>query len=145
MKTLKYCPSTLAEGFDTFSPAARKTLFDGRKVSHILDFDSPNSDTPDNQEFVNNVGRISLSGVQPKAGLVLDDKNNLVKPSEGERSQYILKPAPLSYSMLERLFCPANEHLTMQLAAQVYGIETAANTVCFFKDGEIAYLTKRFD
>lgn len=42
-------------------------------------------------------------------------------------------------------YCPANEHLTMQLAAQVYGIETAANTVCFFKDGEMAYLTKRFD
>lgn len=145
MKALKYCPSTLAEGFDTFSPAARKTLFDGRKVSHILDFYSPNSDNSDNQEFVNNVGRISLSGVQPKAGLLLDDENHLVKPSEGERSHYILKPAPLSYSMLDRRFCPANEHLTMQLAAQVYGIETAANTVCFFKDGEMAYLTKRFD
>lgn len=145
METLKYCPSTLAEGFDTYSPAARKVLFDGRKVSHILNFDSPNGDNSDNQEFVKHVGRISLSGVQPKAGLLLDDKNNLVKPSEGERSHYILKPAPLSYSMLEKRFCPANEHLTMQLATQVYGIETAANAICFFKNGEMAYITKRFD
>ncbi|MBO4574740.1 MAG: HipA domain-containing protein [Bacteroidales bacterium] len=145
METLRFCPSTLAEGFDTFSPTARKQLFDGRKVSHILNFDSPNSENTEAQEFVKHVGRISLSGVQPKAGLLLDANDNLVKPADGERSRYILKPAPMSYSMLERKFCPANEHLTMQLAAQVYGIETAANAICFFKDGEMAYLTKRFD
>lgn len=107
METLKFCPSTLAEGFDTFSPAARKTLFDGRKVSHILNFDSINSENAEAQEFVNHVGRISLSGVQPKAGLLLDANDNLVKPTDGERSRYILKPAPISYSMLERKFCPA--------------------------------------
>lgn len=145
METLKFCPSTLAEGFDTFSPAARKLLFDGRKVSHILNFDSPNSENAEAQEFVKHVGRISLSGVQPKAGLLLDSNDNLVKTADGERSHFILKPAPLSYSMLERKFCPANEHLTMQLASQVYGIDTAANAVCFFKDEEMAYLTKRFD
>lgn len=29
METLTVCPSTLAEGFDTYSPTARKLLFDG--------------------------------------------------------------------------------------------------------------------
>ncbi len=145
METLKFCPSTLAEGFNTFSPAAKKTLFNGRKVSHILNFDSPNSGNYDNQVFAKNVGRISLSGVQPKAGLLIDINDNLAKPIEGERSRYILKPAPVSYSMMERSFCPANEHLTMQMAAQVYGIETAANAICFFRNGDMAYLTKRFD
>lgn len=40
---------------------------------------------------------------------------------------------------------PANEHLTMQIAKQVYGIETAANALMFFGNGAPAYLTKRFD
>jgi serine/threonine-protein kinase HipA len=40
---------------------------------------------------------------------------------------------------------PANEHLTMQIAAQVFGIETAENALVFFKDGTPAYITTRFD
>jgi serine/threonine-protein kinase HipA len=40
---------------------------------------------------------------------------------------------------------PANEHLTMQIAKQVYGITTAECALIFFKNGEPAYLTKRFD
>ena len=34
MITLTVCPSTLAEGFDTHSPAARKKMFDDKMVSH---------------------------------------------------------------------------------------------------------------
>ena len=33
---IDYCPSTLAEGFHTYSPAAIKQLFSGHGVSHIL-------------------------------------------------------------------------------------------------------------
>ena len=145
METLNVCPSTLAEGFDTYSPAACKLLFDGKEVSHILGFDSPNNESADKEEYARHVGRISLSGVQPKASLVLNADGLLVRPSEGERGQYILKPAPSSYALLERKYCPANEHLSMQIAAQVYHIETAANALCFFRDGEAAYLTRRFD
>jgi serine/threonine-protein kinase HipA len=46
---------------------------------------------------------------------------------------------------LERKDCPVNEHLSMQLASQVYHIETAPNALCFFNDGEQAYITRRFD
>lgn len=145
MEPLNVCPSTLAEGFDTYSPAAHKQLFDGKEVSHILSFDSPNNENADAEEYARHVGRISLSGVQPKASLLISADGQLVKPSEGERGRYILKPAPSSYSILERKYCPANEHLSMQLAAQVYHIETAANALCFFRDGEAAYLTRRFD
>lgn len=145
MIELRVCPSTLQEGFNTYSPAARKLLFDGKEVSHILDFDSPNNDSADNESYLRNVGRISLSGVQPKASLVLDSERHLVKPGEGVRGTYILKPAPSSYALLDRKYCPANEHLTMQLAAQVYHIETAANAICFFRDGEAAYICRRFD
>lgn len=36
MMNIDYCPSTLAEGFHTYSPAAIKQLFNGHRVSHIL-------------------------------------------------------------------------------------------------------------
>ena len=144
MEELKFCPSTLKEGYNTYSPEACRKLFGGKQVSHILDFDSPNNDSADSTDYAEHIGRISLSGVQPKGALVLRD-GSLRKPKEGERGEYILKPAPVSYALLERKYCPANEHLTMQMAAQAYGIETAANALCFFRDGEAAYITKRFD
>lgn len=145
MDSLNVCPSTLAEGFHTYSPIALKLLFDGKSVSHILPFCSPNNENSDSEDYARHVGRISLSGVQPKAGLILNSENQLVRPSEQERGRYILKPAPTSYALLERKDCPANEHLSMQLASQVYHIETAANALCFFNDGEAAYITRRFD
>lgn len=33
----------------------------------------------------------------------------------------------------------------MQIARQVYGIVTAENGLCFTKDGQTVYITKRFD
>ena len=53
MEELHVCPSTLAEGFDTYSPAAQRDLFDGRQVSYILDFSSPNSENADAKDYVN--------------------------------------------------------------------------------------------
>ena len=144
MEQLTVCPSTLAEGFNTYSPTALKLLFDGQQVSHILPFNSPNHEGTDSEEYARHVGRVSLSGVQPKAGLIVRE-HQLARPSDGERGRYILKPAPSSYALLERKDCPANEHLSMQLASQVYHIETAPNALCFFRDGEAAYVTRRFD
>lgn len=144
MEELRFCPSTLKEGFNTYSPEACRSLFGGKQVSHILNFDSPNNANADSTDYATHIGHISLSGVQPKGALVLRNRV-LSKPEKGERGQYILKPAPVSYALLERKYCPANEHLTMQMASQAYGIETARNALCFFRDGEAAYLTKRFD
>ena len=42
MVEIKYCPSTLAEGYNTYSPQAVKRLFDGKKVSPFLDFNIKN-------------------------------------------------------------------------------------------------------
>ena len=63
MIEVNVCPSTLQEGFTTYSPVARKLLFDEKEVFHVLDFDSPNNDSADNEAYLKNVGRISLSGV----------------------------------------------------------------------------------
>ena len=40
---------------------------------------------------------------------------------------------------------PINEHLTMQIAQQIYEIPTAINALIFFQDGTPAYITRRFD
>jgi hypothetical protein len=59
-----------------------------------------------------------------------------------ERSTYILKPAPWDETIATRKQIPANEHVTMQIARQVYGIVTAENGLCFTKDGQTVYITK---
>ena len=144
MKDLTVCPSILQEGYDTYSPIARKTLFDGHAVSHIFSEASPDTGTVEANEAVKSVGRISLSGAQPKFSIVVDD-DKLRYIREGEQGTFILKPRPTAYQIINKDFCVANEHVTMQIASQVYGIETAANALCFFDDGTPAYITRRFD
>ena len=139
---LSYCPSTLAEGFDSFSPSGLRELFNGRKVSHLLPYVRPEQSEAIAELFIENRKRISISGVQEKLSIILD-KNKLRLTNEGEQGTYILKPIPRDLKKVDQV--PANEHLTMQIAKQVYGINTAANGLVFFQDGTPAYITKRFD
>lgn len=139
------CPSLLIEGYTTYSPSAIKRLFDGKNVSPILPFASPKSNTADSKEAIKNAGRLSLSGAQPKFGLIIDHSGQLRYSRFDEQSTYILKPRPTGYHLINHDYCASNEHVTMQIAAQAYGIETAANALCFFADGEMAYITRRFD
>lgn len=146
MIALAVCPSTLESGYDTYSPSARRALFDGRAVSHIFSEPSPAADTPETRDAVRTIGRISLSGVQSKFSAIADEDNRLRYTRYGEQGVYILKPRPIGYQIMNKEFCSANEHVTMQIASQVYGIETAANGLCFFEnDGSVAYITRRFD
>ena len=144
MKDLIVCPSTLQEGYDTYSPAARRALFDGHAVSHMFSEPSPDTETVEANEAVKSIGRISLSGAQPKFSIIIDD-DKLRYIREGEQGTFILKPRPTAYQIINRDFCVANEHVTMQIASQVYGIETAVNAICLFDDGTPAYITRRFD
>jgi serine/threonine-protein kinase HipA len=139
---IKYCPGTLAEGFDTYSKNCIKKMFNGKKVSHFLPYFPARISEIDAEKFFDNRKRISVSGVQEKLSLILD-KNELRLTNEGERGNYILKPIP--HDLLKTDQVPANEHLTMQIASQVFGIQTAENALVFFKNGEPAYLTRRFD
>lgn len=142
---ISVCPSLLSAGHNTYCPVALRRLFDGRQVSHILTFASPMADVSGGVQAMENAGRLSLSGAQPKFGLVLDREGMLRFSREGEQSSYILKPRPTGYHIINHAYCAANENLTMQLASQIYGIVTAPNAVCFFPDGQAAYLTRRFD
>jgi len=142
METLKICPSTLASGYDTYSPIARKRLFDGKNISPFLSYNPIEERKEETELFLKNQEHMSLSGVQTKYSLVLRD-SVFELSSETEKGTYLLKPKLTNFQYKD--FSPANENLTMQLAEQVYGIETAANGLCFFMNGEMAYVTKRFD
>ena len=142
LKALKYCPGTLAEGHTTYSNLCLKRVFNGKRVNHVLPYNSPMHNSKTEGLFDENRQRISISGVQAKFSVVLE-KNKLRLVNANERGTYILKPIPRGVKNADQM--PANEHLTMQIARQVYGIETAENALIFFKDGTPAYITKRFD
>ena len=139
---LKYCPGTLAEGFSTYSPSCLRNLFSGKKVNHVLPYEQPQQSEEVAEQFMENRRRISISGVQEKLSFILE-KNVLRLTKEGEKGTYILKPIPRDLKKVDQV--PANEHLTMQIAKQVYRLNTAENAMIFFKNSSPAYITKRFD
>lgn len=142
MKAIKVCPSTLQPGFPGYSPRAIKMLFDGVAVSPILDIDFEKE--WGQQQARDNMSNMSISGAQEKFSAVVDNWHIRLS-HQGEQATHILKPAPFNLGLSTRKQIPANEHLTMQIAAQVYGIRTAANGLCFSSSGQPVYITKRFD
>jgi len=113
-------------------------LFEGKKVSFVLSFSRPLY----NQTRLAAVGdRLSISGIQTKMSLALRDGRLEMTGSGG---QYILKPIPHGeFQHLDAV--PVNEHLTMQIARQVFRIIVAENALVAFDGGETAYLVRRFD
>ncbi len=139
---ITHCPGTLSAGYDSYSATCLRRVFSGRKVMHILPYFSPATDELTDDLFEENRARMSISGVQEKFS-VIQEKNKIRLIEEGERGTHILKPIPGAGKNTGQM--PANEHLTMQIARQVYGIETAENALIFFKNGAPAYITRRFD
>ncbi|MGV0751830.1 type II toxin-antitoxin system HipA family toxin [Empedobacter brevis] len=138
---LKKCPGSLKENFNAYSPVILKKMFNGKKVNPFLNYSSP-TNRKDQSIFHQNQTHISISGFQEKYSFVLDG-NELRLTNENESGKYILKP--ISDLPKNSEFAPSNEHLTMQIAKQIFKIETAENALVFFEDGSPAYLTKRFD
>ncbi|MGE5403015.1 MAG: HipA domain-containing protein [Ignavibacteriales bacterium] len=131
------CPGCLKEGHETYCSSCRRQLFSGKRVDHVLPFSRPDFDLVK----LNQSERLSISGIQVKHSLSLD--GNVLRLDE-RRGEYILKPVPNGiYRNLSAV--PANEHLSMQIASQVFRIKTALNGIIYFSDGQMAYITKRFD
>ena len=133
----KGCYKEVKEGYCL---SCRKRLFDARRIPPVLPFEAPN---PSNLNlFQEHSKRMSISGVQLKYSLRLEE-DQLTLCETG--AQYILKPAPLSEQLASPDDVPENEHLTMQIAEQLFGIQVASNALIYFRDGIPAYITKRFD
>lgn len=140
---IKYCPCTLQTGYATYSPNGQQLLFGSRskRVSHIIPFGATDKNIPIPRTINEKRIHISISGVQEKLSLTEHRNKLTVSDSPGT---HILKPVPADrFDLINDL--PANEHLTMQIARQVFGIKTAACGMIFLGDGTPAYITRRFD
>ncbi len=136
---MSYCLGCLKDfqsKSNIYCPTCRKYLFGNVSVLP-LDFDKTQF-YKHRQELA---PRMSISGVQDKISLQLIGKKLTPTDVDGH---YILKPVPSSTLMHPEDIVP-NEHLSMQISSQIYGIPTALSGVIPFKDGELAYIVKRFD
>jgi len=136
---MAYCNGCLKDNIDGFCSACETKLFDRSKVPSQLEFNW--NDIQD--RILGQPAAFSISGVQPK-GFIGRDKNNLLAPNRNIESMYIIKPFLDSRRTLY-LDSPANEHLTMTMANQLFNISTAKCGLVNFANGEPAYLTRRFD
>ena len=55
---IKYCPGTLAAGFETYSGTCLRKVFYGKSVNHILPMASPQKDEGTLEAFLENMKRI---------------------------------------------------------------------------------------
>ena len=133
------CNGCLKDNIDGFCPACETKLFDRSKVPTQLGFNW--SDIQD--RIMGQPAGFSISGVQPK-GFIGRDKNKLLAPNRDIESMYIIKPFLDSKRALY-IDSPANEHLTMTIADQLFNISTAKCGLVKFGNGEPAFLTRRFD
>jgi len=86
------------------------------------------------------VGKMSISGVQPKLSVKLADRTGDPHLEvTGEGGQYILKPQVQAFANL-----PENEELCMTIAEYI-GIDVPAHCLVHLKDKSLAYVVKRFD
>lgn len=116
-----------------YKKSALQTLFGTTKVKLPLNFDRKAFF----QQGPKATKGMSISGVQQKLSLKLNADGELEPTAEG--GQYILKPSPEEYPKAAE-----NEHAGM-MASKLVGIPTAKCALVAFSDGELAYLTRRFD
>jgi len=134
------CKGCYKKTQDGYCLPCRKKLFSKAKIAAFLDFDAPKADNQ--ATFQEHTKHLSISGVQLKYSLKLENKSLQLCEHGG---QYILKPIPPAKQLVHLDDVPENEHLTMQIAEQLFGIRTAGNALIYFKDGLPGYITRRFD
>ena len=83
-------------------------------------------------------GKLSISGVQPKLSVKLDEKQNMLIPA-AEGGEYILKPQTPAFPNI-----PENEQCCMDIAKEL-NIEVPLHCLIPLKDKSLAYVVKRFD
>ncbi len=123
----------------SFCTVCTKQLFGTtrrHKVSATLPFSMPELRTQCNANY-----KISISGAQPKFSLRTNEGQLQITDYGGT---FLLKPAIREiFNAADEM--PANEHVSMQIARQVFGLQTADCAFMQFSDGLNAYITKRFD
>ncbi len=131
-----YCPITL-EPLPTgrsYSEAGLRSIHPKLKTIKPLEY----SYADQLREVRQRSDKMSIQGVQPKLSAVLKLKDSsFALVDRGGR--FMLKPNPLAYEEV-----PANEALTMRMAAEV-GIEVPVHGLLCAKDASWVYFIKRYD
>ena len=83
-------------------------------------------------------GKLSISGIQPKLFVKLNEKQNMLIPV-AEGGEYILKPQTSTFPNI-----PENEQCCMDIAKEL-NIEVPLHCLISLKDKSLAYVVKRFD
>lgn len=89
-------------------------------------------------EISKNAGKMSISGIQIKASIKLNNKGNFIEIVQSGGT-HILKPEPFEYPQL-----PQNENLFMNIA-EVLGMEVPPHGLFDMSDKKKCYIIKRFD
>ncbi len=84
------------------------------------------------------IGKLSISGMQPKLSLKLNKKKHILEVVE-TKGEFILKPPTNRFRNL-----PEIENLFMSIF-QIVKIKTALHTLIPLQDNSIVYIVKRFD
>ncbi|NQU33182.1 MAG: HipA domain-containing protein, partial [Bacteroidetes bacterium] len=134
------CNGCLKDNIKGFCSSCEKVLFNRSKVSPQLKFNWEDiSKRIDGQPL-----GFSISGVQRKGFIGKPRGIELIpKMDINEISKYIIKPMLSRFNLPDQ--SPANEHLTMQIAKQLFRIKIAECAFMSFANGTPAYITKRFD
>jgi len=134
------CNGCLKDNTKGFCSSCAKILFDRSRVNPRLKFNWEDiSKRIDGQPM-----GFSISGVQRKGFIGKPRGIELVpKMNVDEKSQFIIKPLLSRYNLPDQ--SPANEHVTMQIAKQLFSIKIAECAFMNFANGTQAYVTKRFD
>ena len=137
MQRCLYCYQPLEQGQTDFHPQCSKKLF-GTTTPPELPYTKDDIESLALQVVRS---QVTVTGVQPKLSVDLEKEANGKKRFTivGLWGKYILKPQTELYVNL-----PENEDLTMHLATMV-NIKTVPHSLIRFKDGSLAYITKRID
>ena len=123
---------------NNYCPKCIKELFNGT-VPNPLNFDRVEF----SKKRAELSARMSISGVQDKISLTFEKKDLIPTATNGK---YILKPITSGDGHIQNeKDIAANEHLSMLISKNVFKIPTASYGLIKFSDGELAYITKRFD
>jgi serine/threonine-protein kinase HipA len=137
---MEHCYSCLKDNIKGFCSSCEKKLFNRSRIKPQLNF---------NWEDISKVidgypAGFSISGVQTKGFIGKATGTELSSTlTDNENSIYIIKPLLSRFDLPSD--SPANEHITMQIAKQIYGIRTAECCFMKFANGTPAYVTRRFD
>ena len=137
------CYRRLTKQETDFCSKCKQELFDGQSINANLSFSPPRQATPEEAlRYRELTRRMSMSGVQEKFSIRMATASDELELT-ATGGQYILKPIPRTDLYADAV--PANEHLTMQLARQVFKLPAAACAVLQFAARQPAYLVRRFD